>query len=108
MASLAVELDKIVGFLSKFWLNSLESGVSVSADVEDFSCSWVVDANFRLELSLQVAKQSVVKLVILGKLSLNLSAVVGSQEVLDVVELVGVRLVLQSVDRCLIQNNSLL
>lgn len=46
MASLAVELDKIVGFLSKLWLDSLESGVRVSADVEDLSGPWVIDANF--------------------------------------------------------------
>ena len=55
-----------------------------------------------------MVQQGVVELVIFGEFSLDLSAVVGGQEVLVVVELVGVRLVLERVDSCFVQDDALL
>ena len=107
MASLAMVFDEVVGLLSEFRLDSLESGIGVSGDVEDFSSSWVIDSDFSLELSLEMCKQGVVKFVVLGELSLNFSAVVGGQEILEVVQLVCVCLVLQSINGSFVQDDTL-
>lgn len=101
-------LDQVVSLLSKFWLDSLKSSISVSTDVEDFSSSWVIESDFSLKLSLKMSQQSVVKFVVLGELCLDLGAVVGSEEVLKVVELVGVGFVFESVDGGFVKNDSLL
>ena len=107
VTSLSMVLHEVVGLLSKLWLDSLERGVGVCADVEDFSSTGVVETDFLLELPLKVVEQSVVKLVVLGQLSLDLGAVVGRQEVLVVVQLVGVGLVFEGVDSRLVQDDSL-
>jgi hypothetical protein len=107
VASLALILDQIGCLFPQLRLNFRESGVGVGAKVENLPGSRVVDSDLRLELPLKVRQERVVELVILAELCLDLSGIPGGEEVLKVVELEGVRFVLEGVDGDFVEDDSL-